>query len=208
MGSWNASKKAKIYLVIKNIRLKIWITNFIKTNVFGLLDHHIFSFTFLIIFMENSILNIYTHLSWWLKKKDPYWALKEFICHRPGSIDNFYLQTIKLPKTNEGYFAPSAARETAVHSFRSKFNHVTISELTGHADLTSCFTTATSMNMQRQHCGYLAGIRCKSALTATIEKLLVFGSQKSGEQAIFHLCSMVAQQIFSILAINNRTSLN
>ena len=35
---------------------------------------------------------------------------------------------------NEGHFAPSTGRKTAIHSLRSKFDPITISELTGQSD--------------------------------------------------------------------------
>ena len=157
-------------------------------------------------------------------EKDPYRALKlkEFISHRPDRIDNFYLQAIDSPKTdvwykktplkkegissimkkmvqiagieNEGHFAPSTGRKTAIQSLRSKFDPVTISELTGHSDPASVLQYSHNpMNIQRQLCGQLAGIRYQSASTTTIEKLPVSGSQQNREQgqvssagAIFH----------------------
>ena len=144
-------------------------------------------------------------------KKDPYRPLKEFISHRPEGIDNFYLQATDSPKNNvwykklplkkegissimknmvkiagienEGHFAPSTGRKTAIQSLRSKFDPVTISELTGHADPASVLQYSHNpMNIQRQLCGQLAGIRYQSASKTTIEQLPESGSQQGEKQ--------------------------
>ena len=96
---------------------------------------------------------------------------------------------------NEGYFAPSPGRKTPIQSSKSKFDPVTISELTGHTLPESVQYSHNLVNIQRQLCVQLAGIKYQSALTTTTEKFPVSGSQQNREQsqvsstgAIFHSC--------------------
>ena len=83
---------------------------------------------------------------------------------------------------NEGHFALSTGRKRAYQSLRSKFDPVTITELTGHLDPASVLQYSHNlMNIQRQLCCQLAGIKYQSASTATIKKLPVSGSQQKRE---------------------------
>ena len=110
-------------------------------------------------------------------EKDSYRALKEYISHRPESIHTFYPQAIDSPKTNvwyrkvplkkdgiasimknmthfakienEGHFAPTTGRKTSIQSLRSKFDPVTISELTGHADPASVLQNSHNPLLKR-----------------------------------------------------------
>ena len=98
-------------------------------------------------------------------KEISYVALKKYLSHRPEGIDEFYLQSIDIPKENiwykkltmtrdglanimkrmaekaeiknEGNFTNTSGRKTAIQSLRGHFDPLAVSELTGQANPSS-----------------------------------------------------------------------
>ena len=114
-----------------------------------------------------------------------------------ASIMKNMTQIAKLD--NEGHFAPTTGRKTAIQSLRNKFGPVsTISELTGHADPASILQYSHNpLNVQRRLCSQLADVRQINTPTSTSTTVQQqAGSRRSGEQdqasasggvdAIFH----------------------
>jgi hypothetical protein len=119
-------------------------------------------------------------------ERDPYLALKKYIQHRPPGVGHFYLVPIENPTgeiwykkvalkkdgvaalmkrmaetagiANDGHFGFSSGRKTAIQSLRSKYDPVTISELTGYANPASIMSYSHNpLNIQREMCQHLAG---------------------------------------------------
>ena len=103
----------------------------------------------------------------------------------------------QIAKSDEGHFAPTTGRKTAIQSLRSFKDSVTISELTGHADPASVLQYSHNpLNVQRRLCSQLAHVRQINTPTSTSTTVQQqAGSQRVGEQdqasasgveAIFH----------------------